>query len=209
MSITFYRYNEFLNRVIEWNRVAKNGFQNDSDSIKLQKSITKEELDETSAAIEMNDKKETLDGIADVFVTAGFLNYMKTQNTDIPVQIFSQPEAIDVHKVLQNIDVERQSSVGGPSHYDIQKLYAWASHKWSQEEVDDYFERVLSSNESKFTPASQWDDSELELATEKYAKRGFHNIVAVDATFNGVPVKVLRADYGKGKILKPSTFIEP
>lgn len=209
MTITFDRYNEFLNRVIEWNRVAKNGFHNDDASIKLQKAITKEELDETSAAIELKDKKETLDGIADVFVTAGFLNYMKTQNKDIPIHTFIHPEAINVHKVLQLIDMDRHTSVGGPSHYDIQMLYAWACHKWSKEEVDDYFERVLSSNESKFTPASQWDDKELELAKEKYESRGFHNIVAIDAEFNGTPVKVLRADYGKGKILKPSTFIEP
>lgn len=208
-TFTFDRYNEFLNRVIEWNRVAKGEFHIIKEQdLKLQKSITEEELKETIAAIEDNDQQETIDGIADVFVTAGFLNYMKSGNTEAPIHTLN-PESYDPIELLAKIDRDRNSGVVGPSHHDIQKLYGWACFQYGQDIVDTYFDSVLKSNESKFVPAEQWSDEELSIATNKYATKGFTNIVAVDANFNGAPVKILRADNGDGKILKPSVFKEP
>lgn len=207
-TFTFNRYKEFLERVIEWNRVAKGGFFKFSDKdIDLQKTITKEELDETIKAINENDQQETIDGIADVFVTAGFLNYMKSGNKEIPIyNIVPEHEPMGI---LSRIDHDRLFGVVGPSHHDIQKLYAWACFKFGQDMVDTYFESVLKSNESKFTPSEKWDDKELIVAKNKYMSKGFTGIVAVDGSFNGKPVKILRADKGKGKILKPSSFKEP
>src|SRR5690554_3776590 len=112
------RYNEFLARVIEWNRVAKNGHKFDDDAFRLQRSVTQEELDETVAAIELNDEKETIDGIADIFVTAGYLAFMKTKNTEAALHDLGGP--IDVAKTLKTIEHSLHS---GPSHHEIQKLY--------------------------------------------------------------------------------------
>lgn len=208
-TFTFDRYNEFLQRVIEWNRVAKGEHHIFKDQdFKLQKSITEEELKETVSAIHENDQQETIDGIADVFVTAGFLNYMKTGNTEVPLHSLN-PETYDPINIINKIDHDRVFAVGGPSHHDIQKLYGWACSQFGQETVDTYFDSVLKSNESKFVPVDQWSDEELSIATDKYAAKGFTDIVAVDGNFNGNPVKILRADHGKGKILKPSVFKEP
>lgn len=209
-TFIFDRYNEFLNRVIEWNRVAKGQHHIFKEKdFKLQKSITEEEIKETISAIYENDEQETIDGIADIFVTAGFLNYMKTGNTESPIYKLNIETHGDPMNLINKIDNDRVFGVGGPSHHDIQKLYGWACSQFGQDTVNTYFESVLKSNESKFVPVDQWSDKELSIATDKYATKGFTDIVAVDGNFNGSPVKILRADNGNGKILKPSVFKEP
>lgn len=208
--ISFDMTNEYFARVVEWNRTAKNGHDFSHESFNLQESITKEEIDETLDAIKNNDKKEIMDGIADIFVTGMYLYFMHTKDEETYVCQFSEEmiKATDPSIVLSNM--KRTLSQHTEIHYiDIQKLCCWAINAYGEDYVNEYFERVLRSNESKFIPLSSWDDKEIKIATKKYEPKGFTDIVAVDAVCNGNPVKILRADNGNGKILKPTSFQEP
>lgn len=209
MGWSFLRYLEFLNRVIEWNKVVH------GDNVvpeSLQKSITREEINETIKAIEDDDVQEILDGIGDILVTAGYLTYMNTganeliDTVDVPEIRFSNPLDI-LNEMLIYLDLEVSDIT---YDYHIQALICWACKKYGYKEVEKYIENILISNESKFMLPRECDTiHEVSVAVEKYKSKGFKNIVIVTGEFMGKEVYILRADGGNGKVLKPTTFVEP
>lgn len=210
MSFQFERYNEFLNRVIEWNKVSTYGrIKNDLDSILLQRGVTLSEIKETEDAIYANDEKEIMDGVCDVFVTAGYMYVMKSGYTDAYLQPVHSLESLDVNQILDLIKYQMEFENTGPSPQSVHKLLGWASNKFSKDAVEKSLKSVLNSNDSKYIPLEEWNDSEIEYINNKYKDKGFKNIVPVNGKLNGKDVVVMRADYGKGKILKPSRFREP
>lgn len=198
------KYVELLERVIEWNRVANEGkIQTDVDN---QVEFTVDELIETEQALVRNDHTEVIDGVCDVFVTGAYLCY-QLDEYKLPTESEVRP---DHHTVL--IFGQMMSCVVGEVviHSDIMKLCNWCIDAYGEKRFVDYLEAVLKSNESKFVPDSDWDEEkEVTRATEIYRERGYSNIMGVEGSLNGKKVWILRADNGKGKILKPSTFAEP
>lgn len=199
MFLTKENYLDYASRVIEWNKVA-NGGQHSTD-IEGQKKYTLSECEELDDAIKENDSIEILDAVCDIFVTASYLRFqldncvLKDFDTSHKMEHFFFKGGVENETILHN---------------DVFRLLVWACMKFSKHQVLDYMERVLSSNESKFVPDELWDkEYEERMAAEKYSERGFKDIVGVPGELNGTKVWILRADNGKGKILKPTTFKEP
>lgn len=199
--ISLEKYNQFLSRVIEWNAVVGNR------DLDLQKKITLEEIKETEEEIlNGGNPEDVAKEIADVFVTAGYMNYLCTSKSS--VKEFVVDDGANPKDLLESIKSEVRVSMA-PSHQTIQKLIYWACKEYGEAFVHDWFEKKLESNESKFVPDEEWDEEkEIRLANVKYASKGHKNIVGVRGTFQNRPVWILRADNGKGKGLKPSTFID-
>jgi hypothetical protein len=200
-EIRFPMYGECLNRVIDWNAVVG---QRD---IELQRSLVISEIEETRDAIKDRDDREILDGVCDVFVTASYLNYMLFPYALTADTRIDECHPLDVHTLLKCVEAFSSNSV--PHHFDIQLLLIWAVKQYGLSAVESYMLRVLDSNDSKFVPSVMWDEErELAHAREKYGNK-FGNIAVVVRELNKETVYLLRGNDGEGKLLKPTTFVEP
>ena len=87
--MNFNTFNRQIQDVIDWNAVARNMTHTFTDSdLVAQTSYVHEEAMETIAALATKDLKETLDGIADVFVTLSYKYFLmrKEFNADFEVE---------------------------------------------------------------------------------------------------------------------------
>lgn len=198
-------FRKFLNHVIDWNQTFGTDFS--KERLNLQFDITLSEIEETNIAISKNNIFEIIDGIGDIIVTSGYLSYIQTQKNDyIYEYLFDQSSLIK--SIVIDMEKLILSRVIPPTHM-IYQLLVSAQNEYGVVLVNDYLMRILKSNESKFVPEENFDSEyELKRAIERYGKE-FKNIVVCDGIFRDKKIKMLRADNGNGKLLKPSTFIEP
>lgn len=227
LEITFPSYNYFLNQVIDWNHAANNPPAAKMGARKLQimrqTEYTRSEAQETMHAVFAHDLKEIVDGVCDVFVTAGYMAHLqshkpedaglmsfkqgflpKTQMELIP-QLFALREDCNVfgnitHEKVQMLLLSLVSVFR--TTFDIEK---------SVSKVESFVQEVLDSNNSKFIPLQEYEKYKVlhnEYVNKKYEGK-FENIVPVYTKLGTRDVVVFRADNGEGKILKPSTFREP
>lgn len=200
-KISFPKYGEYLKRVIDWNAVVG------QYDIELQRSLILSEIKETKDALADRDHKEIVDGVCDVFVTASYMNYLYTGNVDPVIVEANADYAFEPNYVLDVITAFTNNSI--PHHNEIQSLILAAVGRYGLDKVEDYMERVLDSNDSKFVPADQWDEErEINHAYNKYGFE-FGKIGVVARELNGKTVYLLRGNDGEGKLLKPTTFVEP
>ena len=208
-------FEQEYNNIILWNAIARSGEHNFSkETIKLQYSLVEEEFKETKEAVDAKDLVETIDGLCDIFVVAGywlFLNKAKPklegfvidpvaalENVYYQPKIFNEPDKIDVSNLFQDA------------------LNALASLKGGKE----CLQEVLRSNMSKFAQKDFFEDKgilpEVVAANIEVSSNGryknvipIYSLVVDNETGKEVEYVVFRNEDGEGKLLKPFYFQEP
>lgn len=210
-------YIQAVKDVIKWNAIARD--EKLDDQIDVQVMVTLEEINEAFDAISKGKHKETLFEIADVLVTAGYLAFLHDQDMETLEAIVDVNEGKSVpdglaalEKMMQQIKEEQKTE-----HIDVYYLVSWACFFYGKNTVFSHINAVLKSNESKFIQFGNgmsrsikifYLSDEIKAATKKYSNR-YQNITDVSRSVNNQEFFVLRADYGKGKIVKPLTYKEP
>ena len=199
----------FINHVIDWNQTITSDLS--EERFVLQQDITLSEIQETIDGLMANDIREIIDGVGDIIVTAGYLDYLDKGSKDYLDEEFEHE--IDIDDRLDLIDLVVFAKFGTICGYVglslLHDILRRAEERFGQDTVQDYLIRVLRSNESKFVHPGEFDEhAELALANEKYAGK-FNDLVVTTGLFQGNEVKMIRADGGSGKLLKPSKFVEP
>lgn len=208
-------FEQEYNNVVLWNAIARSGEHDFSkETIKLQYSLVEEEFKETKEAVDARDLVETIDGLCDIFVVAGYWLFlskaqMKCEGFVVdPVgalesvyyqpKIFNEPDKIDVSNLFQDA------------------MNALASLKGGKE----CLQEVLRSNMSKFAQKDFFEDKgilpEVVAANIEVSSNGrYKNVVPIyslivdNDTQKEVEYVVFRNEGGKSKLLKPFYFQEP
>ena len=208
-------FEQEYNNVVLWNAIARSGEHDFSkETIKLQYSLVEEEFKETKEAVDAKDLVETIDGLCDIFVVAGYWLFlskaqMKCEGFVVdPVgalesvyyqpKIFNEPDKIDVSNLFQDA------------------MNALASLKGGKE----CLQEVLRSNMSKFAQKDFFEDKgilpEVVAANIEVSSNGrYKNVVPIcslvvdNETGKEVEYVVFRNEGGEGKLLKPFYFQEP
>lgn len=175
-------------------------------SLSLQVDITREELNEYVKAVKENNVTEQLDAVCDVFVTSSWWTHIaKHSHKWCGCPYDSVPL---VHKMFSRPYCVKEE--------DVEQWMLFAYEKYGQKKVDEYMEAVLESNMSKFIDKDDFKDRE-EFACflskeEKMAKKRYagkqENVVVCCSPYKE-NIWMLRADNGKGKLLKHSLYKSP
>lgn len=219
------RFVNQIENVVKWNAVARNGEHDFSeDAIKRQGDYVSSEIRETLVGCMNFDLKETLDGIADIFVTLVYKNYLQTggyiadKNDETLTSLVKyyemcKEDPVDKDNYRFQIVSERSFELlldNPNTDGQIELLLNLMCEAEFLFDVDimDVVEHVMDSNWSKFPKVEETNiNYEVRTITEKMAPKGFKDIVGVVNEENGVVV--FRTDNGVGKIMKPSSFWEP
>lgn len=221
MDNRYHKLPQFIQYVIDWNKVFLNPDMTLDERIDLQKKVTVEEINETLAALMIEDPKEIIDGIGDILVTAGYLRYLYAGesvdflnsslfNYDIKYENYYQYVDV-IHFPLIDLKNHILHETTSFSYDTLNYLACYAICDFGRDNVENYFNAILLSNDTKFVPVEQWvefNDEYMEAAQEKYEGK-YKDLVWWESDFRGEPVFLIRADHGRGKILKPPSFKEP
>lgn len=206
---------EYGRHVAQWNHIARVARGGKATPIDLQFSFVEEEFKELVKALEEGNRIEVVDGACDLFVVSSYafwllesfgVHWEKAMNPDGIVQfnigemvelIFNTPVSVESVRAI----LER--SVALCYRLDIN--------------LDYNMRQVLSSNDSKYPTIAQlrdvhptlhlYTDDELLTAECKEIEirsKGRYN--SVTAVRSGDHIVFFD---GKGKIMKPTTFVEP
>ena len=211
-DITYSGIINFIQYVVDWNEVILDKDASIESRMELQKTITLSEVQETIDAFNDNDKQEIVDGVGDVLVTAGYMIYLKEGNMNFLDYTFSftTKDLLNEMSFESLLMVIKQEVINEHiSYYNLQLLAAYVINMFGREYVVPYLNAILKSNDSKFVRMDQWDEKKEADHVEKKYKGKFDNIVGVPRKFRGEDVMLLRADFGRGKLLKPTVFVEP
>jgi hypothetical protein len=196
-----------IDNVIHWNAVARMGEHDFSqEAIAKQCDYTIEEIEETIKALIENNLVETLDGLADIFVTASYLAYVVGNIRGYQKQdLLPSTDRSNMLVTLALMHAEVSLCKDNPSKVDtarilydvIDLLVSFCEDK----EVDPValIKEVMDSNWSKFPEAST-----VNIENEAAIIPG--NVAGIVTSDNRV---VFRDGNGQGKIKKPSVFREP
>lgn len=208
-------FEQEYNNVVLWNAIAlSNNHDYSKEALKRQYSLVEEEFKETKDAVDARDLVETIDGLCDIFVVAGYWLFLNKAKPKIegfvidPVvalesvyyqpKLFNSPDTIDVSNLFQDT------------------LNALASLKGGKE----CLQEVLRSNMSKFAQKDFFEDKgilpEVVAANIEVSSNGrYKNVVPIysnildNETGKEVEYVVFRNEGGKSKLLKPFYFQEP
>ena len=208
-------FEQEYNNVVLWNAIAlSNNHDYSKEALARQYSLVEEEFKETKDAVDVKDLVETIDGLCDIFVVAGYWLFLNKAKPKIegfvidPVvalesvyyqpKLFNSPDTIDVSNLFQDT------------------LNALASLKGGKE----CLQEVLRSNMSKFAQKDFFEDKgilpEVVAANIEVSSNGrYKNVVPIysnildNETGKEVEYVVFRNEGGKSKLLKPFYFQEP
>lgn len=219
--MNFNTFNAQIQDVIDWNAVARNMThtftQQDIDN---QTAYVHEEVMETIAGLANKDLKETLDGIADVFVTLSYKYFLLRQefNADFNVEDLLGEDLRDCPRVKQDYMVSLASTIStnnlfATGLHDIEftmsllYLLMHSAEELYKVNMHDVVDAVMISNWSKFPQVQGIDPTAMCEWIEEVRKRENVNFNITEVA--GVKRVTFRDNFGEGKIMKPSTFVEP
>lgn len=224
------RFVQQIENVVKWNAVARNGEHDFSeDAIARQGDYVRSEIRETLVGCMEFDRKEVLDGIADIFVTLVYKHYLQTNGEVVNPQDEELVSIASYHEPFKKASKQPGYElwdyclaservfpilISNEIKYDPNALLSdllefmcWSELAFGVD-IMDVVEHVMDSNWSKFPKVEDVNvNYEVRTITEKMASKGFKDIVGVVNEEHGVIV--FRSDNGVGKIMKPSTFWEP
>lgn len=209
--------------VVAWNAVARMGEHSfDADAIERQSNYIHEEMMETIGGVALNDNVETLDGLADVFVTLAYKYFLVTKGADLkfPEEHYHYTDAsVASRQLFQNTMIEGISTLAifnsGVSNAhavsaDMAALYDLfqIAEKFLDVDMNDITLNVMFSNWTKYLVFDASFDYDLECRkieeTRKQTNVAWSTYRLVDTVY-----VVFRNDFGNGKIMKPTSFAAP
>ena len=220
--MNFNDFNRQIQDVIDWNAVARNMTHTFTpEQLVAQTAYVHEEVMETIAALATKDLKETLDGIADIFVTLAYKYFLMRQefNADFNVEdLFGEDISTDP-RLQQDYLLSLTSTIStnnlfAEGLHDIEftmsllYLLMYVAEDLYKVDMHVVVDAVMESNWSKFPIASEVKDIDAMCEwIEEVRKR--ENVGYSFAEVAGVQRVTFRDNFGEGKIMKPSTFVEP
>jgi hypothetical protein len=202
------RMTELLEKTIEWNSVARAGVHDFSPTtIDLQHALLLEEIMELKEAIEAQDIVEALDAFCDIMFVGCYAAYLQdiTSVSNIRVDSSLFNIVATAPTLLQNLfyNLDQRNYVQICNYMLTIAVLMDDDVTANNNTFERAYNEVLHSNYSKFPLQSEVSiANELELFK---TNKKYKDVVAIT-----VKDRVLfRADNGKGKIVKPSTFKEP
>lgn len=219
--MNFETFNRQIQDVIDWNAVARNSTHTFTEKdLENQTAYVHEEVMETIAGIATKDTKETLDGIADIFVTLSYKYFLMRQafNADFEVEdlfgedISTKPQ-MQQDYVLSLASTISTNNLFAEGLHDIEftlsllYLLMYVAEDMYKVDMHAVVDEVMKSNWSKFPPVQGIDPYAMNIWIE--ANRQRENVSFSVAMVGGVTRLAFRDNFGKGKIMKPSTFVEP
>lgn len=221
LDIKFFR--EASQRVLQWNAIARSTSieemqkQIESSDITLQTKLLIEELKEYTEAYKVEDFVEMADACADTFVVATMLSFMYFGEEAIYALMTNRPGeyfADDPYETFLRAQEMVGDSIGFAvlaSKYAILARDSLVRSRFNEKKV---LNEVLKSNESKFPKKkallSFHETKDISEALEKECNwieenRGHEGVVwAYNSEY-----KVYVFKNSTGKIMKPSSFVEP
>ena len=199
--------------VIYMNEIFRDEIKHrDSELIKYQKIYIASEIEETiERGIKKLDVKEFIDGVADVFVTAIFLEYLLCDNErDFCYQFVKQIEQkVDIN---QNNFVDVLLSINNITEKGkiisiLKSIMDYVDSFSNTEQSPSEFalKAVRFSNMSKFPDADTITEEQINKDIEHIRKKtGTHNIITI---IKKGKITYINADINKFQ--KPTTFVEP
>lgn len=206
--------------VIDWNLMQYAGdmipFAN-AEQIGNQEGYIREEAKEIIAGIQERNAREVLDGVCDTFVTAVFMPSL-TRKKPLDIDDLSQLERADRLARLWVCDRSDMTpsdlcglmnalarAVVADPHNLVSTMKLCRMTEFMGVDVPDAIGRVMTSNWTKFPLASALDRTPYDECRWIEDKRGATDVAHIE--FAGR--LVFRNKGGTGKIMKPSTFVEP
>lgn len=219
--MNFDTFNRQIQDVIDWNAVARNLTHTfTAQDLANQTAYVHEEAMETIAGLASKDLKETLDGIADIFVTLSYKYFLMRQefNADFYVEDLLGEELRDDPRIKQDYMVSLASTISTNNlfahglhdiEFTLSMLYLLMHSAEELYKVDMHavVDAVMASNWSKFPPADSIDPVAMCEWIEEVRKR--ENVGYAFAEVAGITRVTFRDNHGAGKIMKPRTFVEP
>lgn len=209
--------------VVAWNAVARMGEHTfDTDAIERQSGYVHEEMMETIGGIALNDNVETLDGLADVFVTLAYKYFLVTNGADMkfPEEHYHYTGAeIISRQLFQNTMIESVCTLalfnsGVSNAYtissDMATLYDLfqTAEKFLDVDMNDITLNVMFSNWTKYLVFDPTFDYDLECRKIEESRKQTNVAWSTYRLVDTVYV-VFRNDFGNGKIMKPTSFAAP
>lgn len=227
------KYRKYVSDVVKWNTICSKEGTTKEEAFNIQLKVTLEECKETLLGILQNDDREIVDGIADVIVTAGYLaesfgyfdasieydeEYFYYCESKNKIDYLIPSIAWLINGIVEEQNNNRKDWFSPIIPSDVIVPYIIGYNIYG-DYLDQYIEAVLKSNNSKFFSfgnyyqggvegIEKYLNKQVEYCTNKYGHE-HKNIVAVKNTYDGHVYYHMRAENGVGKILKPSTFLEP
>jgi len=219
--MNFNDFNRQIQDVIDWNAVARNMTHTfTANDLENQTNYTHEEVMETIAALATKDLKETLDGIGDIFVTLSYKYFLMRQefNGDFVVEDLLGEELPDGDRIKQDYMISLASTISTNNlfaenladiEFTLSLLYLmmYTAEKLYDVDIHAVVDAVMLSNWSKFPLSHEVDAFAMCEWIEEVRKRD--NVGFSIAEVGGYQRLAFRDNFGKGKIMKPSTFVEP
>ena len=196
-------FTDLFNQTVEWNKVANGGeFDFSNQRKELQQKCLMEEVLELEEAIDNNDPVEAVDAICDILFV-GFYAWVMCSNREPDVYDISHGIRLAFSDYsLEDFLWHLKIAVEKKDYFEVVKLILEAGIAFNFD-LKGAYANVVESNFSKFP---EMDSVVLHRELERFKNNArYSNVVAavVHGRF------VFRADYGEGKVVKPSCFIEP
>lgn len=218
-------YIESARHVVAWNAKAHGGVTPEFTQEMFEKQIgfVREELKEYQEAAEINDHVELLDAAADTFVVASYLAYMFfgedafTNALNLPVGDAFPANIYDAFEQMDQMAIEAAHVAMLSLSITRMARDTLVRSVYNDKKV---LKEVLKSNDSKYPTKKQllsvWDTKDIESALasecaaieERNKDREEGAYTGVHATYNEKQKVYVFFD-DKGKIMKPSTFVQP
>lgn len=219
--MNFNTFNRQIQDVIDWNATARNLTHTfTAQDLDNQTAYVHEEVMETIAGIATKDLKETLDGVADIFVTLVYKYFLMRGefNNDLVIEDLMGEDVPDSPRMRQDYLLSLASTISTNNlfatgvediRFTISLLYLLMHTVEELHNIDMHavVDAVMVSNWSKFPPADSIDPVAMCEWIEEVRKR--ENVGYAFAEVAGVKRVTFRDNNGAGKIMKPSTFVEP
>lgn len=231
--MNFAELNKQIGEVVRWNNIAQNGVEDFcSDKLSRQLSYVIEEAKETVKGSVDFDLRELADGVADVFVTLTYavrvaqkgtpVNFMPHTFQDVgevyPTAALAAIGQIAVAIVHSCTHAKNVIDTESYLSDDNIQLFSGVLHNefaLMMSMYERYFghcpsvviRAVLDSNWSKFVKHTEATTPEWIEAESKWIEQQYDVTDVVGTVVDGYIV--FRDDGGKGKIRKPSTYLEP
>ena len=221
--MNFNDFNRQIQDVIDWNAVARNMTHTFTEKdLENQTNYTHEEVMETIAALATKDLKETLDGIGDIFVTLSYKYFLMRQefSTYFVVEDLLGEELPEGSRIKQDYMLSLASTIStnnlfAESLADIEftmsllYLLMHTAEELYNVDMHDVVDAVMLSNWSKFPAVQNLNISPEAMCEWIEEVRKRDNVGYAYAEVAGVKRVTFRDNNGAGKIMKPSTFVEP
>ncbi|ADP02508.1 hypothetical protein GECvBMG_gp125 [Salmonella phage GEC_vB_MG] len=206
---------EYGRHVAQWNHIARVARGGKATPVDLQFSFVVEEFKELMKALSEGDRVEVVDGACDLFVVSSYALWL-LESSGVRWEKCLKPAEGAQFNIGEMVELIFNTPLSVESVAAILQQSVALCFRLDIN-LDYNMRQVLSSNDSKYPTMTQLreahptlslysDDELLTAECKAIEKRSNGRYSSVNAVRSGENIVFFD---GKGKIMKPSTFVEP